>query len=782
MDENFEKRCPQIQMTINRLESIKNEENHSINSTYYDSLHNIKIYSNSNNIKENQTKLNNFYLALNSIRNKYNINHLNSINEFSEACANLSKEENIKRYLFNPIKKEIIKRGNNLVRVSNIHDYRININKPYTFDLCKHVFENYVLEENKKNEKRTSKRTLNNNNKDKGSTTALTGYELNNNESIEIKPFNLEVINDLDEIKDVNLEEYKNKDKNNQEILVVDSIFEDNDNNNYKNNINLQNSNNKFYFRSSKGLKSSNDKKLRQKFFKSEFRNKRIKNLKEVEFFKSQVVKRKDKKNKESINNNSSSSSNIIIAQNLLNKFNSCSRKSKSNNIETPSSQNQKKEINNNSIIIKNTSKISSGELIDFLSENNILNNDNITENENLTPIKKIDSNNIINNNYNNNSNFSTPKNNIKPFNLYITSNKKNKKSTSVSLTLSNSKKDENEEFQGQTIYDLDFYNNLLNYEKDKIKIEPNYINKYIPKITWDDRKKVINWLMQICEEFAFKRDTFHYAITYFDSILSNDTFLKKNKENINFNYLKLLGITCISISAKIEEVQIPKLSEYANSLECEYDIEDIILMEQKCVNVLQWKIIPITINTWLNWYICQWDLFIDTVDNIKDELLEYLNEENIIFFKKSDDNSYYNFKKITQLIDLIKIDENHLFYDERYLVAAAIFIVICISYDFDYDINKKEIIFEKSDIKNLLFNIYNNFIQQSFDFYFTDIMLLNCIEYLWKFKNFPFSYDLPLIYQVHQKELENGNYEDFITYQVYNEENLNYLKNIYSC
>ena len=72
MDENFEKRCPQIQMTINRLESIKNEENHSINSTHFDSLHNIKIYTNSNNIKENQTILNNFDLALTLIMNKYN--------------------------------------------------------------------------------------------------------------------------------------------------------------------------------------------------------------------------------------------------------------------------------------------------------------------------------------------------------------------------------------------------------------------------------------------------------------------------------------------------------------------------------------------------------------------------------------------------------------------------------------------------------------------------------------------------------------------------------------
>ena len=53
-------------MTINRLESLKN------NSTHFDSLYNIKIYTNSNNIKENQTKLNNFDLALTLIRNKYN--------------------------------------------------------------------------------------------------------------------------------------------------------------------------------------------------------------------------------------------------------------------------------------------------------------------------------------------------------------------------------------------------------------------------------------------------------------------------------------------------------------------------------------------------------------------------------------------------------------------------------------------------------------------------------------------------------------------------------------
>ena len=39
-------------------------------------------------------------------------------------------------------------------------------------------------------------------------------------------------------------------------------------------------------------------------------------------------------------------------------------------------------------------------------------------------------------------------------------------------------------------------------------------------------------------------------------------------------------------------------------------------------------------------------------------------------------------------------------------------------------------------------------------------------LEYVYKFKNFNFTYELPLLYQIHQDMLEYGNYEDFISYQ----------------
>ncbi len=105
----------------------------------------------------------------------------------------------------------------------------------------------------------------------------------------------------------------------------------------------------------------------------------------------------------------------------------------------------------------------------------------------------------------------------------------------------------------------------------------------------------------------------------------------------------------------------------------------------------------------------------------------------------------------------------------------------MCLNFNFDFDFKNNQIIYHNIQIKNLIFNIYCNFIQQSFDYNFCDVQLIKSINYVWQFKNFKFNFELPLIYQVEQKELENANYEDFVTYQTYNEENLNFLSDLYS-
>ena len=326
---------------------------------------------------------------------------------------------------------------------------------------------------------------------------------------------------------------------------------------------------------------------------------------------------------------------------------------------------------------------------------------------------------------------------------------------------------------QPETIYDLTFYKNLIENNSKIRKISYKNILKNQKKLKWEDRAHTMVWMMQICEEFAFKRDTFHYACNYFDHYLTFGDEKIKNKK-----ILQLIGITCISISGKIEEVQIPKLKEYANSIDDCFEIKDIILMEQKICLSLKWKLINVNINTWLNWYTCQWDLYIDSVDDIKSKLLNFINEEEIIYYKKSNDNSYYNYRKICQLVDIITLDYFSYNFESRVLLSVCLFIVICINYKLDYNFKKKNFR-QKTAFSKYIFSVYNQFINQSFDYNFNDENFQKALYYCYQFKDFNFTFELPLLYQIHQELLENGNYEDFISYQTTNENLEDYLKEL---
>ena len=353
--------------------------------------------------------------------------------------------------------------------------------------------------------------------------------------------------------------------------------------------------------------------------------------------------------------------------------------------------------------------------------------------------------------------------NSVKPKKLNISYIKGNKDKIRQSI----------EHVQPETVYDLTFYKNLIENSSKIKKINYKNILKNQKKIKLEDRVHSMVWMMQICEEFAFKRDTFHYACNYFDNYLTFGNEKIKNKK-----ILELIGITCISISGKIEEVQIPKLKEYANSIDESFDIKDIIEMEQKLCLSLGWKLINVNINTWLNWYTCQWDLYIDSVDDIKSQFLKYIKEEDIIYYKKSNDNSYYNYRKICQLIDIIVLDYFSYNFDSRVLMAVCLFIIICINYKFEYNFTKKNFK-QKTAFSKYIFKVYNQFINQSFDYNFNDEKFQKTLSYCYKFRNFHFTYELPLLYQIHQDLLENGNYEDFISYQTTNENLEVYLKEI---
>ena len=323
-------------------------------------------------------------------------------------------------------------------------------------------------------------------------------------------------------------------------------------------------------------------------------------------------------------------------------------------------------------------------------------------------------------------------------------------------------------------IFDITFLNNLIQKEKEyENEININYIYK-CKEINPKLRAQIFCLICSICENIGYKRDTYHLATYNIDRYCSKIS----NKGILNRDNFILIALTSLEIAAKIEEVQIIKINEYINLIN-ELDknkeiknivLSDIISLEKKMMIEFNWKNHPNTLNLWLNWHICQWDVFIETVEDNYIKLYSAY-KDNIIFFKKKDNNSYHYYIQITQIIDLISLDFNYLSYDKQYLIVGAIFVILKKNYD--------------KVRNNTYINIFEDFVKASFGEDVLDDKLYNLsIKYVQKItKNFIqnnlFSYELPAAYQIESEDNKNYNFEEFVSFQIYNENLLSYSYHI---
>jgi hypothetical protein len=102
------------------------------------------------------------------------------------------------------------------------------------------------------------------------------------------------------------------------------------------------------------------------------------------------------------------------------------------------------------------------------------------------------------------------------------------------------------------TVYDLDFIKNMLESEAE-YNPNPDYLEMQ-SNLKTDYRAVLVDWLMELCEEFAFKRDTFHYTVNYIDRYLSYRPNIEKRK-------LQLIGVVALSIASKFEVYNKPFIS-----------------------------------------------------------------------------------------------------------------------------------------------------------------------------------------------------------------------------
>jgi len=164
-------------------------------------------------------------------------------------------------------------------------------------------------------------------------------------------------------------------------------------------------------------------------------------------------------------------------------------------------------------------------------------------------------------------------------------------------------------------------------------------------------RAILLDWLIEVCEVYRLHRETFYLAVDFIDRFLSVSPSVPKNR-------LQLIGVSCLFIGAKIEEIYPPKLQEFAYVTDGACTEEEILNMELMILKGLNWGLSPMTPNAWMRMY------------------LQILHGSKI----PNDDSfslpaySGLPFSRVMQLLDLAVLDVGSLEFSYSVLAASALY------------------------------------------------------------------------------------------------------------
>ncbi|XP_028954464.1 cyclin-A1-4-like isoform X3 [Malus domestica] len=100
--------------------------------------------------------------------------------------------------------------------------------------------------------------------------------------------------------------------------------------------------------------------------------------------------------------------------------------------------------------------------------------------------------------------------------------------------------------------------------------------------INADMRAILIDWLVEVAEEFRLVPETLYLTINYVDRYLSGNVMHRKQ--------LQLLGVACMMIAAKYEEIIAPEVEQFCYFTDNTYVKEEVLQMESSVLNHLKFE------------------------------------------------------------------------------------------------------------------------------------------------------------------------------------------------
>ncbi|KAK4377235.1 hypothetical protein RND71_003531 [Anisodus tanguticus] len=119
-----------------------------------------------------------------------------------------------------------------------------------------------------------------------------------------------------------------------------------------------------------------------------------------------------------------------------------------------------------------------------------------------------------------------------------------------------------------------------------------NYMEKVQNDVTSTMRMILVDWLVEVAEEYKLVSDTLYLAVTYVDRYLSSHVLARDR--------LQLLGVSCMLVASKYEEISPPHVEDFCYITDNTYTKEEVVNMERDLLNFLNFEISNPTTKTFL--------------------------------------------------------------------------------------------------------------------------------------------------------------------------------------
>ncbi|XP_016338534.1 cyclin-A1 isoform X1 [Sinocyclocheilus anshuiensis] len=150
-----------------------------------------------------------------------------------------------------------------------------------------------------------------------------------------------------------------------------------------------------------------------------------------------------------------------------------------------------------------------------------------------------------------------------------------------------------------------------------KYRPKPGYMRKQ-PDITNCMRIILVDWLVEVGEEYKLCCETLYLAVNYLDRFLSCMSVLRGK--------LQLVGTAAILLAAKYEEVYPPEVDEFVYITDDTYTKKQLLQMEQHLLRVLAFDMTAPTVHQFLMQYTLEEHICASTVN-----LALYLSELSLL-------------------------------------------------------------------------------------------------------------------------------------------------------